>query len=165
MRGLVVLVALLCAPAAQAQTLAQLSWLEGCWRTAAPTQAESGPIITEVWVAPPMPAMLGYSYTVGEGEVQGWEQTRIEMIDGWPYFMAMPNGGAPVRFRLRDTRIHDGAFIDNPVYFDNPGHDYPQTVSYHRVGDLLMARISGPNDSDPIQFVYHAIACDAALIP
>lgn len=156
MRTLLFLAALLVAPAASAQTLSDLAWLKGCWRT----QGE-GPVITEVWIAPPMPAMLGYSYTIGEGEVRGWEQTRIEMIDGWPHFIAMPDGGAPVRFRQRET----GEPTPNRAWFENPGHDYPQTVEYRREGDRLTAVISGAGGANPITFRYRRIRCSASLRP
>jgi hypothetical protein len=112
-----------------------------------------------------MPAMLGYSYTIGEGETQGWEQTRIEMIDGWPHFVAMPSGGPPVRFRLRETAIH----VDEPAaegaIFENPQHDYPQLVEYRRIGNQLIAVISKADGSDAFTFTYRRIRCPANLRP
>jgi len=155
MRTLLFLAALLFAPAAHARTLEDLHWLKGCWRTDGATQ------ITEVWIAPPGPAMFGYSYTMGEGEIQGWEQTRIEMIDGWPFFIAMPNGGAPVRFRMREIDV----LIPNAVQFDNPEHDYPQSVTYRRTGNALIATISGANGADRISFTYRRISCPRSLRP
>jgi hypothetical protein len=160
-RTILLLIALLTAPTAHAQTLSDLAWLTGCWRTAAPAEAESGASVTEVWIAPPMPAMLGYAYTVGEGQTQGWEQTRIEMIEGWPHFVAMPNGGAPVRFRLRET---DGP-EPGRAQFENAQNDYPQVVEYRRDGDALYAAISDLEGGNRIQFVYHAISCEGALAP
>jgi hypothetical protein len=118
-------------------------------------------VITEVWTAPPMPALIGFSYTVGEGEVQGWEQTRIEMIDGWPHFVAMPNGAVAVRFRLRE----EAAPQTGAAAFENPAHDYPQVVFYRRVGDQLTAQISRIDGSDAITLAYRRIRCDAALRP
>jgi hypothetical protein len=145
--------ALCTAPLAHAESLADLSWLKGCWRTQGP-----GPEITEVWIAPPLPALLGFSYTVGEGETQGWEQTRIDVNgDGRPIFVAMPSGNPPVTFDI----IEDDT--PNIVAFENPAHDYPKRVEYAREGDVLRARISG--GGDPIGFVYHRIACPAELLP
>jgi hypothetical protein len=156
MRTLLFLAALIFAPAAHAQTLADLHWLKGCWRTSG-----DGPVITEVWSAPPMPAMLGYSYTIGEGEVQGWEQTRIEMIDGWPHFIAMPNGGAAVRFRM----VEPGAPVENIVQFENLEHDFPKVVQYRREGNRLIASIFGEDASSEIRFNYRRISCAANLRP
>lgn len=86
MRTLIFLLALATAPAASAQTLADFAWMKGCWRTEAP--AEAGSVTTEAWIAPPMPSMIGYSYRFGEGETKGWEAARIDMIDGWPFYVA-----------------------------------------------------------------------------
>ena len=158
MRTLLFLAALLLAPAAHAETLEDLHWLKGCWRTSG-----DGPVITEVWSAPPMPAMIGYSYTVGEGETQGWEAMRIEMIDGRPHFVAMPNGGASVRFWMADNlRILD---VDHSALFHNPEHDYPQMIGYTRKGDRLQAMISRSDGSDAITFEYRRISCAANLRP
>lgn len=142
--------------AAHGQTIDDLRWLKGCWRSVG-----AGPEITEVWVAPPAPVMLGYSYTIGEGEVQGWEQTRIEMIDGWPHFVAMPGGAAAVRFRLRETDPQ----TPNRAWFDSPAHDYPQTVEYHREGARLHAAISAADGSNRIAFEYRRIRCPGDLRP
>jgi hypothetical protein len=162
MRTFLFLFALLFTPAANAETLADLHWLKGCWRTSG-----DGPVITEVWSAPPMPAMIGYSYTVGEGETQGWEAMRIEMIDGAPVFIGMPSGGAGVRFRMYESGLYIG---DSPrggvgMTFVNAEHDYPQRISYARYGSDLTAMISRIDGSDPITFEYRRISCAANLRP
>ncbi len=79
---------------ASAQSLPDLSWLKGCWRL-----QQGDTVITEVWSAPPMGVMLGYAYTMRGGVLTEWEQTRIQIADGVPTFMAMPGGRAqtPVR--------------------------------------------------------------------
>jgi hypothetical protein len=160
MRFIALFAALLLSPAAKAQTLADLAWLKGCWRT-----QDEGPVVTEVWLAPPMPALLGYSYTIREGQVQGWEQTRIEIIDGAPHFIAVPNGGPPVRFRLRDMAIHVDEPAAEAAIFENPQHDYPQIVQYRRIGNQLIATIAKLDGSDAFTFTYRRIRCDASLRP
>ncbi len=159
MRTLLVLAVLLLAPAAHGQTLEDLHWLKGCWRTTDP-----GPVITEVWSAPPMPAMIGYSYTTHDGATQGWEAMRIEMIDGAPTFIAMPQGGAPVRFAFAET-IYNDDHPDHWAVFENAEHDYPQRVSYRRDGARLTATISKLDRSDAIAFEYRRIRCTANLRP
>jgi len=159
MRMLFFLAALLTAPAAHAQTLEDLHWLKGCWRTTG-----DGPAITEVWSAPPMPAMLGYSYTMRDGQIRDWEQTRIEMIEGRPTFIAMPRGGAPVRFRLRTLDVLVGGVGDGAT-FENAEHDYPQLVSYMRSGNSLTATISRIDGSDPVHFSYRRVRCSSELRP
>lgn len=150
--------ALLLAPTAQAQGVEGLSWLSGCWRTA---PRANGSQVTEVWVAPPMPAMLGYSYTMRNGETRVWEQARIELIEGWPHFVAMPNGGAPVRFRM----VEPGAAVEQIVQFENPEHDFPKLVQYRREGNRLIATIFGDDSENAIEFDYRAIECAAAIAP
>lgn len=163
MRILVLFAAvLILTPTAQAQSMSDLTWLVGCWRTEAPREAESGAVTTEVWVDPPGPAMFGYSYSEGEGQVQGWEQMRIDAADGgWPRFVAMPGGGAPVAFRMREQDV----LTPNRAQFDNPEHDYPQTIEYRRQGDRLTATISRSDGSDAFAHQYRRITCPAALLP
>jgi hypothetical protein len=169
MRTLLILAALALAPAAHAQTLDDFTWLKGCWRTEAPREAESGSQTTEVWINPPGPALFGYSFTEGEGAVQGWEQMRIDAADGGrPRFVAMPNGGAPVEFRMLEQSevLHmGGRQPDGIAAFENPTHDYPQSILYLRFGNRLSATISGANGSDPYTYNYRRISCGAALRP
>lgn len=155
MKYIVFVVALLFAPAARAQSLEDLAWLTGCWRT----QGDRDASVTEVWVAPPMPAMLGYSYTLRDGVILTWEQTRIEVIDGALNFVAMPEGAPSVRFRMREPAQA------NRVWFDNPEHDFPQTVSYARQGDALTAMVSGAAGENPVTFEYRRIRCPGSLRP
>jgi hypothetical protein len=162
MRVLIFSALLLFTPAAQAQSVSDLTWLVGCWRTDAPREAESGAVTTEVWVDPPGPAMFGYSYTEGEGQVQGWEQMRIDEADGgWPRFVAMPGGAAPVAFRMREQAEP----TPNRAQFDNPQHDYPQTIEYRREGNRLTATTSRSDGSDAFSYEYRRIACPAVLRP
>lgn len=160
MRALLFFIALLFTPAAHAeQTLADITWLKGCWRTEAPREAESGSQITEVWLAPPMPAMIGYSYTFGENEVQGWEAMRIE-VNGRLEFVASPDGAWPTRFQLVEQ--------DDPnrLIFENAEHDFPKRVEYRREGrNRLIATISGDTEGDAISFIYNRIRCEGALRP
>lgn len=162
LRFIFFLAALALAPAAQAQSLESLHWLKGCWRTQGSTSE-----ITEVWSAPPMPALVGYSYTTRDGQIRGWEQTRIEMIDGVPTFIAMPDGGAPVRFRMlaNEQLIYTDELPDRSATFVNPGHDFPQRVSYIRRGRQLTAVISARDGSNRITFNYRRISCSSALRP
>ena len=162
MRTLLFLAALLCAPVAQAQTVNNLAWLKGCWRTEAPHEAESGAQTTEVWVDPPGPAMFGYSFTEGEGEVQGWEQMRIDAGDGGrPRLVAMPNGGAPVVFEM----VEPDTPAPNVVVFERADHDYPQMIEYRRVGRALTATIARIDGTHAYTYSYRRIGCPASVRP
>lgn len=164
MRTLLFLIALALATPAHAQSLDDLAWLKGCWRTEAPREAESGSQTTEVWIDPPGPALLGYSFTQGEGQVQGWEQMRIDAADGGrPRFVAMPGGGAPVEFRMAEQFNLDAP--TQIAVFENPAHDYPQRIAYQRDRNRLTATISRADGSDPHTFEYRRIVCPRSLGP
>jgi hypothetical protein len=167
MRPVFLAIALLLAPSAQAQTIGDLSWLRGCWRTE-PTRDDPGAsVVTEVWVAPPANAMFGYAYTVRGDEQRGWEQMRVEMIEGWPHFVALLPGQNPVRFRLHDAAdvVQTGPPPDGYAVFANPDHDYPQRIVYRRDGNRLSATISRSDLSDPYTYAYRRVSCPARLRP
>lgn len=163
MRSFLFVTALLCAAPAHAQTLDDLAWLKGCWRTEASHVPEGGSQTTEVWIDPPGPALFGYSFTEGEDAVQGWEQMRIDVGDGRPRFVAMPGGGAPVAFRMvEQSRLHDPTQI---AVFENTAHDYPQRIVYLRDRSRLTATISRADGSDPYAYEYRRITCSGNLRP
>ena len=164
MRAVLILIALTCAPPTHAQTLDDLTWLKGCWRTEAPREAETGAQTTEVWLDPPGPFMVGYSFTEGEGAVQGWEHMRIDAADGGrPRFVASPGGAAPVAFRMAETITLDDS--EHIAVFENAEHDYPQRITYDRRGNRLTATISKIDGSDPYTYAYRRFTCPAALRP
>lgn len=136
---------------ASAQSLPDLSWLKGCWRL-----QQGDTVITEVWSAPPMGVMLGYAYTMRGGVLTEWEQTRIQIADGVPTYMAMPGGRAQTPFAM----VASGPRM---IAFANPAHDFPQRVEYARDGDRLTARVSA--GEDVIEFPYRRISCASALRP
>jgi hypothetical protein len=124
-------------------------------------------VITEVWIAPPMPAMIGYSYTMSDGQVGDWEQMRIEtrdVIHG--DFVAMPRGGDPVRFaRLPVIGVSDSSSFRGHLVFENAAHDFPQRIVYRGYTDRLIATLSRADGSSEITINYHRIDCEAALEP
>jgi hypothetical protein len=157
MRSLIFLAALLAASSAFAQDIEDLHWMRGCWRSEAPREAESGAQYTEVWIAPPAPILVGYAYTVGEGEVQGWEQMRIE-VNGRLEFVAMPMGAFPVRFQVVENDT------PNRVTFENFAHDFPKRIEYWREGARLYARVSdGAGEGQ--DYAYRRIRCPRNLTP
>lgn len=162
MRTLFFLAALLFAPAANAQTLEDLHWLKGCWRTSG-----DGPVITEVWSAPPMPALVGYSYTTRDGQVREWEQMRIEALSPiHVVLVAMPSGGDPVRFeRVPVMGVADSPAFRGHLVFENEDHDFPQRIVYRGYTDSLTATISRIDGSNAMTFEYRRIPCSGDLRP
>src|SRR5690606_41004560 len=108
---------------------------------------------------------VGYAYTQLDGRTEGWEQTRIELVDGVPHLIAMPMGNAPVRFAMTEAGAFaaDSRLDGDSITFENPAHDFPQRVHYMRVGDRLTAVISRLDGADAVEIHYRRIRCSSAL--
>lgn len=146
------LVLALAAPAAaNATTIEDLAWMKGCWRT------EDGATI-EMWSAPPVGAMLGFSYTWRDNRLQSWEDTRIDSVGGMLGYVAMPGGGAPVRFPMVEGD-------DRHVVFANPSHDFPQRIEYARgARNHIIATVSGGSGA-PEVYRYEHMDCPDNVLP
>jgi hypothetical protein len=133
---------LVCAPSAGAQegfTLADLSFLSGCWR------GEMGSLdMREDWSAVEGGTMLGTTRFLRDDVVVDWEFGRfVEEESGvtlWPY----PRGvvsehGFPL------VRIEGEEYV-----FENLEHDFPVRIVYVRRGeDRLEPRIEGRDGQGP----------------
>jgi ketosteroid isomerase-like protein len=110
--------------------LAPLRWWLGAW------DAQDGKA-REHWIAND-----GALYGVALDAKGGFEVMIVDdgedgkPADGALRFHAMPGGGLPVAFALKEL-TSEGAV------FENPAHDFPQVVRYARQGDVLGAEISG----------------------
>jgi hypothetical protein len=135
--------ALLLVAASPAVKVDDLAWMAGQWASEA-----NGRWTEENWTGPRGGVMLGVSRS-GQGEVlHEFEFIRIAAgDDGGLAYIAMPQGGAPVAFRL--VR-HDAA----SATFENAAHDYPQRIAYARTGDTLTATISAIDGSKPRSWTY-----------
>jgi hypothetical protein len=145
------LLGLLVAGAAQAQTVDQLAWLAGCW---ASERGEAGS--GEQWMAPAGGTMLGVSRTVRGARTVEHEFMQIRTgADGKLVFIALPSG-------QRETSFPLASIGEREVVFENPQHDFPTRVSYRlQADDRLVARIEGQRDGKPrgIDFSFKRIAC------
>ncbi len=129
--------------ASQTSGVDDLAWMAGQWAS------EEGERWTEEsWTAPRGGVMLGYSRS-GRGDVlREFEFIRIARgADGALAYIAMPQGGAPVAFRLVRRE-------GTSATFENPAHDYPQRIHYARDGDTLTATISAIDGSKPRRWTY-----------
>ena len=132
---------LLMAQSAPLARVADLGWMSGHWRTADGTTEED-------WSAPRAGTLLGTSRTTQNGTLREYEFLRIQAgADGVPVYWASPNGAPPVGFRLSRAG-------PSSATFDNPGHDYPQRISYRRDGEALVATISAIDDSRATSWTY-----------
>lgn len=119
------------------------SWMTGAWIE---TKGENWS--EEYWTPPRGGLMIGAGRSGNGKELLGWEATRIVIgKNGEIAFIAMPEGGVPVRFTMENS----GAAS---ISFTNPEHDYPQRVRYWREGDALLAEISLMNGSKAKRWRY-----------
>lgn len=127
-------------PASPRPTLADLGFMAGCWRGA----GEGGTVIDEYYTPPSENLMLGVSrYTKG-GRVTSYEFATIAAQgDSDLVLTPRPVGQSPADFSL--TGLQPGMAV-----WSNPNHDFPQVISYRKLGyDSLAARIEGPGPSGP----------------
>ena len=136
--------------AAQAASPPTLEWIAGCWEMATERSTT-----TERWSDATGGVLLGSSKTIREGRVVAWELLRIEESAGgsWQYW-AYPSGQAPTTF----TAVAANA---DSVTFENPEHDFPQSITYRRRPDSLVASIQGEGSSGyrQIFFAYKRASC------
>ncbi|MES1158749.1 MAG: DUF6265 family protein [Terricaulis silvestris] len=152
MKKLIFLAALAFASTAQATSISDLDWMKGCWRG---TSEDTRSFFTESWIAPPVGAMLGFGYTWRDNQLREWEDLRIDSVGGSLGYVAMPNGGPPVRFPLVEGDA-------NHVVFANPEHDFPQRIEYSRHGGELTATVSGGSEAAQT-FHFRKIDCPPTL--
>jgi hypothetical protein len=151
MRGIFGIVLLLLALSAQSESAQPDSageqhlnstpaWLEGCWIT-------PDGMTSERWTAVSNDYLFGLNVTVTGGQVGFFEQLRIEPGEAGPTFQAYPRGVGPVGFAMASS-------AEQAISFIRPEHDYPQRISYSRVGDVLTATVSLLDGSRPNSWLY-----------
>lgn len=135
---------------AQSGSLDAVNWLVSCWEANSGTRR-----VIERWFEPSGGEMKGNSRTiVGPREVEG-ERLRIYGRGDTLIYDAHPSGQARTEFRGRATSASE-------IVFENPAHDFPQRISYRRVGsDSLIARVEGDRAGRraPLTFAYRRIDC------
>ena len=143
MRMIAAALAVLLVAASPAASVDDLGWLAGDWVSEA-----DGRWTEESWALPRGGMMIGHSRAGRGEELREYEFIRIARgDDGAISYIAMPQGGVPVVFRL--VR-HDMA----RATFENAAHDYPQRIAYARSGDMLTATISAIDGSKARSWTY-----------
>lgn len=112
-------------------SVADLSWLSGCWQG-----HQGSAVIEEMWSKPAGTTMLGLGRTVENNRTVSFEFMQFREQNGTLAFLPQPQGGAQVTFPFKESTR--GKFV-----FENLTHDYPQRVSYQRKNSLLVASIEG----------------------
>ena len=137
-----------------AGTVAQLSWLAGCWES-----RDARDHTEEQWMAPEGRTLIGMSRTVRNGKTIAWENLRIEERDGRLIFTARPSTQPEASFSLKSLDA-------DAAVFENEDHDYPQRVIYRRGPDAtLLGRIEGIDKGKEraVDFPMRRVACPGAI--
>lgn len=113
-------------------------WLQGHW-----CSEQEGVRIEELWLRPASGEMIGINRTTRSGVMAAFEYLRIVQKDGVTTYVAQPGGSSPTPFLLTGHG-------DSWVAFENPDHDFPQRIEYHRDGENMQAEISGPGEGGDV---------------
>jgi hypothetical protein len=130
--------------------MGKLTWLSGCWKAEGNLQTE------EQWTRLDGQSMLGMGRTIANGKTVSYEFLQIRVRGEEIFYIAQPNGGSAVEFKL--VKIND-----NGAIFENPQHDFPQRIAYSRSPDGgLVAAIEGQEKGKPkrVDFAMRKVRCD-----
>lgn len=115
--------------------LKKAEWLIGTWESKTPRGS-----LFENWKKISDNEFAGKSYILKNGDTTIFESIRIVEEEKQLFYIPIvkdQNGGQPVRFKLKQL-------TDSQMIFENLQHDFPQQISYSRIGtDSLLAQISG----------------------
>lgn len=117
-------------------SISDLAWLEGTWR------GRVGARDFEArYSGPEGGIILSASKYSTNGRPAGFEFERFQEKDGHVVLTPYPEGKeSPATFRLTDFDQKNRRAV-----FENPQHDFPTKISYHRVADdKLTILVSGP---------------------
>lgn len=130
--------------------MSKLAWIAGCWSGGGNIQVE------EQWTRLAGQSILGVSRTIKEGRTVSFEFMQIrDQVDGI-FYIAQPNGGKAVPFKL--VKVNDNAAV-----FENLEHDFPQRIAYQRqIDGSLLAAIEGDEKGKlkRIEFAMQRVKCD-----
>jgi hypothetical protein len=116
----------------QAVDISSLAWLAGCW-----TGGSDARQVEEHWMKPAGGTMFGMSRTVGNGKTVESEFIELRQQGKGVAYIAHPANQASASFPWVSG-------TDTSARFENPAHDFPQTISYTLNPDgSLLARVEG----------------------
>lgn len=151
MRTSLVLLAALTSPlAAQGRTLVDVHWLAGCWERARPTSR-----MVELWTPAVNNVMTGTSYSITDTSQRELEQLRLFARGDTLIYEAHPSTQRMNEFK--STKI-----TAQEIVFEDPEHDFPQKITYRRVGtDSLIVVTEGDRAgrAQPVIFAFRKAPC------
>ena len=130
----------------------RLAWLQGCWETTAGVRT-----VEEQWMSPRGGNMIGMGRTLRDGHLAEYELVVLREQGDQLAYEAHPSEQPSAVFLSR-------LVSDSMVVFENPKHDFPQTIGYQRQGsDSVLAWIEGTSagKSRRVEFPYVRTACRA----
>lgn len=130
------------APQTPPSPAADVSWLTGCWELTA-----NGRHVIEQWTPVEGGTLLGLSRTTAGGRTIEYEFLLIRAGANGLEYVAKPSGQAEATFTA--TRVSPA-----DVVFENPAHDFPTRIVYHRDGDRLTAAVEGPRQGQTRRIEY-----------
>jgi hypothetical protein len=134
--------------ASQSPTLASLSWLNACWERT--TRTGRG---IEQWSPAASGELIGRARLISETQDRETERLRIFRRGDTLFYEAHPVDQALTLFPLR-------SYSRDSLVFENPAHDFPQRIVYHRVGaDSLIAVVGAiTGTARPLRFAFKRAA-------
>lgn len=113
----------------------QINWLLGSWQNVTPRG-----VIVENWMQKDVYSYKGQSVFIQNGDTSVMENIVLKAETNGLYYIptvSNQNDSQPVKFKLTTSEL-------NNFIFENPLHDFPQTISYRLVNqDSIVAEISG----------------------
>ena len=110
-------------------------WMLGTWEN----KTSRGSVF-ETWTMENDRAFLAKSYKIQEADTILFETVQLIIENNQLFYIPKvvnQNEGKPVRFSMT-------SMSDSSMTFENPIHDFPQIITYSKIGrDSLVATISG----------------------
>lgn len=118
--------------------LEKANWFLGRWENNSPEGN-----LSETWEKINDSTFSAETYFVIKSDTVFSEKVTLEERNGaLSYIVITPNqnNAQPVAFKLNKN-------VSDKLTFENPDHDYPNTITYHKAGnDSIVAEISGLKD-------------------
>jgi hypothetical protein len=135
-------------PAAPPPGLAQLAWLEGCWRGVANDRE-----FREHWLPLRGDLLVGVSHTVMEGKTVGFEYLRIEGHGPDVFYVNSTPGQKELPFKLAEVATVENGAVE--FRFANPAVPFPQKLAYRRAAEgWLYATVEGKVNGVERKLIY-----------
>jgi Domain of unknown function (DUF6265) len=146
-------------PAGGADSLADFTWLDGCW-VGNVNQRD----YREQWMPPRGGLALGVSQMVMGGRTTSYEYLRLESRPDGVYYVALPSDGKEQSFRYTGVTTDTSNDRNDRLYtFENPALEFPRRIIYrHAPGGWIYAQVEGKVGGADRQVIYPMRKVDCA---